>query len=73
MDNIKKKFHKIKSYNKQFCSIFGLQLSDYHDILTGFDICKFDKDIDCPDGISLKDWIKQEYGDNAALIIEQLI
>lgn len=66
----KKLFHDCKP---MFESMFKLSFDDYWDTMSGFDICKFDDDIKCPDGISLKDFLTEQYGEKASNLIEILI
>ena len=67
-------FNNIKSHNQEFCETFSpLRLSQFHDVFTGFDIVKFDKAIETPDGKSTKDWVIEKYGENAAELILKLI
>ncbi len=42
-------------------------------VFTGFNIVKFDKHLAVPEGISLKEWIRQKYGEDAVTLIETLI
>lgn len=77
---------KVASYNKQICKnkknefslYFNLNLNQFLagniiTLLTGFDIISFDKAIKTPDGISTKNWIKQQYGEKAQDLISWLI
>lgn len=65
---------KLHQYRNQFESLFvGLLLEDYINVITGFDICQFDKDIKTPRNTSLKDHLTKTYGENAAKLVESLI
>lgn len=66
----KKKLHQNRN---AFNSVFNLDLADYIDAVTGFDICQFDSDIKTPRGISLKDHLTKKYGENVAKLVEGLI
>jgi hypothetical protein len=64
---------------RKFKDIFGWQIMNYFSPLYGFNITKFDDDLkerygDYEDGAtSLKDFIKDKFGDNAVGVIEKLI
>jgi hypothetical protein len=64
---------------RKFKAIFGWQIMNYFSLLYGFNITKFDDDLkeqygDYEDGAtSLKDFIKDKFGDNAVGVIEKLI
>lgn len=61
-------------YKDVFCQVFKLYFTPYWDgNILGFDIVKFDKDIGCPDDISLKDFILKEYGQEGSDIIDGLL
>ena len=65
----KKLFH---DYSGQFNSTFNMQLDRFWD-MWGFDICAFDSAINCPDGISLKDFLAEQYGKDASELVEKLL
>lgn len=56
-----------------FQRFFRKSLSNYWNPITGFDIVKFDNDLNVPDGKSLKDFVIEKYGKDAARLIQQLI
>lgn len=61
-------------YSLQFSSIFHKNLADFWNIVTGFDIVKFDeKVIKPPDGTSTRDQILKDYGEEAVKVIDGLI
>ena len=60
-------------YPDVFRSIFRLELHDYMNYLTGFDIVKFDEAVKTPDGISTREWIQTQYGAEAINLIRKLI
>lgn len=57
----------------QFKRIFGVPLKDFMDILTGFDVVKFDQYLKTPDGTSTKNYITQKYGETATNLVMSLI
>jgi hypothetical protein len=72
--------HKSPEYGRliytlgdKFKRTFNLPLKNYIDLITGFDIVKFDEDIKTPDGISTKDFISKTYGEEAVKLIQSLI
>lgn len=71
-----KKMYKEKHY--EFKKLFNFDLKNYlgKDLvqrITGFDIVKFDEDIQTPSGISTKTFILQKYGQEAQTLIQCLI
>ncbi len=64
---------QIETYHRYFHKVFHLQLRDYMSIVTGFDVVKFDEHLAVPEGISTREWIRQQYGDNAVSLVETLI
>ena len=79
MNLLAEKFHKIRSYNNIFLKIFGVRLSLFHDVLTGFDIVKFDDTLKEKYGnyedeeTSMSDFIQKQFGDSGRKLIELLI
>lgn len=73
------KFHKRRSYSRQFRDLFHTQLEKYLHPILGFDIIAFDAYLHSihynfeDDGLSTKDFITREYGENAAQLILTLI
>ena len=65
----KKKQHQ---YTTLFKETFGLNLKDFMDALTGFDIVKFDAVIECPDDVSLENYLK-EISEEACSMIKDLL
>ena len=75
---MKKHIEKLKifhdKYQNEFKDIFGINLSEYWDNITGFDIVKFDEEfLKGPDRISCSDFIKNEYGEDARQFVLKLI
>jgi len=66
----KKLFH---DHAQEFKTTFDLPLDTYWDYVTGFDIVRFDDDLKCPDEISLKDFIANEFGEDASKLIGKLL
>jgi len=62
-----KRYFPTEKEKKEFENIFDLKLKDYFSIQYGFDVCKFNDDLKCPDGISLNDFLLQTYGDAGLL------
>lgn len=62
-----------KSRGQEFAMIFGKQLRRYLHPIFGFDSIQFDADIGTPDGISMHDWIMQNWGKSGVKLIEELI
>ncbi len=57
-----------------FERIFGVPLEDYWDKLFGFEIVKFNDEVVVPpDGISIKDEVIKNHGEEAAILLEELI
>lgn len=65
-----KLFH---NYEHQFQITFNTPLNKYWNFVTGFDVIKFDEDLKCPDGISLKDFITEKYNEEASGLIGKLL
>lgn len=58
---------------EEFFSTFNVPLSKYMDLLTGFDIIKFDDEVvKPPDGKSMEETILSTYGQKAVELIESL-
>jgi len=68
-----------KKYNQEhflkFKKIFGLNLKDFWDVYTGFDIIGFDEWIgdETENGKSCKDVVKERYGEDGVKLIRSLI
>lgn len=59
---------------QEFLETFHVSLSTFIDPrLLDFDIVKFDKWLQTPDGTSTKDYLDQKYGLRAMLLVEKLI
>ena len=57
-----------------FFEIFHVTLPQYMNLVTGFDICKFEKEVTkSPDGMSMEDVIRRDYGDGGVAVIKCLI
>jgi len=63
----------IGQYERSFKAVFKKDLHRYMHPLWGFDIVSFDADLEVPDGISTKDFIKSKYGLTAVHLIEDLL
>ena len=70
-----RKFSEGKKYNEEFCRIFcPARLSQYYEPIFGFNIVRFDQEIiKTPDGKSMANIIKKQYGERAEQIISELI
>ena len=65
---------KHDQYHKSFFRIFGIRLSRFFNLITGFDIVKFDDEVlHSQDGESSKDVVQREYGNEGVKIIMSLI
>ena len=65
---------KRKRYSSRFQRTFGRQLSGFFDLLTGFDVIKFDDEIaQPPDGVSTREVVQERWGDEGVNIILGLI
>ncbi|MFH1546968.1 MAG: hypothetical protein ABIC57_00605 [bacterium] len=61
-------------YRKDFERIFSIRFMSYFNMLTGFDIVKFDEQFLCtPDGQSAKDIVTIKYGQEGLTVIEKLL
>ena len=60
-------------YERSFKAVFKKDLHRYMHPLWGFDIASFDADLEVPDGISTKDFIKSKYGYPAVAMIKELL
>lgn len=64
---------KALKYEREFRRVFGVPLNPYIDLLTGFDVVKFDEQfIKSGDGC-MADSIRTKYGDTGVLLIGNLI
>jgi hypothetical protein len=59
---MKNRYFEKQQYDAAFRKIFGRPLSKYIHPLFGFDICKFDEDIQTPHNESLHDFIEKKFG-----------
>jgi cyanate lyase len=58
---------------KEFYQIFKKPVNQFWNVC-GFDICRFDEYLgEYPDGTSMKDFIREKYGDRAVELIQSLI
>jgi len=62
-----------KKHHIFFYNTFNRKLSEFMEFMTGFDIVAFDDYLKVPDGVSLKDYIREKHGDDAVTMIEALI
>ena len=56
-----------------FQDIFNTRLCKFYNPVTGFDVIAFDRFIGTPDGISMEQWIKREYGERGLNLIVDLL
>ncbi|MBT9148143.1 MAG: hypothetical protein DDT32_01913 [Syntrophomonadaceae bacterium] len=63
---------RVETYYLDFHKLFHLQLRDYLNIVIDFDVAKFNQHLNIPVGISTKEWIRQEYGEKAVILVETL-
>ena len=64
----------LHEHNQEFLSIFHVSLGTYWDILTGFDVVKFDEEfIKPPDGRSTNEMVNEIYGERAQELCHILI
>jgi hypothetical protein len=60
-------------YGAEFKRIFGVALTPYMDLFTGFRITQFDSEvIHSPDGKSMQDVISECYGEEAVRLLKRL-
>jgi len=57
----------------RFRQATGLNLFHYWDTLTGFDVLKFDAQIQTPDGVSTREHLRVTRGDVAVQVVEDLL
>lgn len=58
----------------EFKKLFGINMHGYWDILTGFDVVKFDEEfLKVPDGISTSQFLIDHYGTDAESFIRGLL
>jgi hypothetical protein len=61
-------------HGREFKSTFGMPLKNYMDLITGFDIVKFDEEIvKPPDGTSCQQAVKERWGEPAVKLIKSLM
>ncbi len=59
---------------REFQKVFGVRLFTYWDLVTGFDLIKFDDEvIKPPDGTSTAEAVEARYGSEAVKLIRGLI
>jgi hypothetical protein len=56
----------------EFQQIFGVRLKPYYDLLTGFDIIKFDELIKPGEDDSLEQAVRERFGDRAVELVKAL-
>lgn len=62
------------AYHREFEQIFGVSLMRYWDMVTGFDLVKFDAEVlQTPDHIGARDICIRKFGKRAADVIVYLI
>ena len=57
----------------KFLATFGVNLSRFFDIVTGFDVVTFDEWLEVPDGVSTNDHLVAKWGQDATDLIWSLI
>ncbi len=58
----------------KFRQTFGMSIGEYHNIVYGFDICRFDEQvIHSPDGESCAEAIERLYGKEALAMVSELV
>ena len=62
-----------KEDSRTFKKYFGVPLVDFVDVITGFDIVKFDEFLKVPEDKSLKEYLTSEYNEKAAKLIDGFI
>uniref|UniRef100_A0A6M3KK05 Uncharacterized protein n=2 Tax=viral metagenome TaxID=1070528 RepID=A0A6M3KK05_9ZZZZ len=71
---MKENNQKRLKYSTAFQLTFHRGLGDFWDIITGFDVIKFDEEvIKPPDGTSTRDQILKDYGEDTVKLVEGLI
>lgn len=74
MEYLIKNKNKEAKFHKDFQRIFGENLRNYFDYMTGFDICGFDeKIVKAPDGKSCREVCLEKYGEEGVRVIEGLL
>ena len=74
VQHILKERLKSLKWNMPFCKVFGKRLFNYwQGNVLGFDILKFDKDINPKQIRSLADFIQNNYGDTGTEVIKGLL
>jgi hypothetical protein len=63
----------VHDHEATFQATFGVSLSSFWELVTGFDIVKFDKWLETPDGVSTHDYLLQKYDQNALTLVEDLL
>ncbi|MBT9144077.1 MAG: hypothetical protein DDT32_02124 [Syntrophomonadaceae bacterium] len=71
-EQFSKNRERVVSYYQDFHKIFQLQLRDYLNIVIEFDVLKFDQHLNVPEGFSIREWVRQEYGEEAVILVETL-
>ena len=66
--HIYNKISQFEKYQFDFKRIFGFSITPYADPIFGFDITKFDEEIDVPVNSSCENHIRKEFGSNAVAI-----
>ena len=60
-------------HGRQFKSTFGVPLKAYMDLITGFDVVKFDEEVvKPPDGVSSEQVVEERWGKPAVELIKSL-
>ena len=73
-DIVKKNLDLRKKYHREFKMVFGIDLANYFDNITGFDVVKFDSEFVKPrTEESACAAVKRQWGDDAVALVMSLI
>ena len=64
---------KLSKERDEFKRYFKVDLYFYMNPITGFDLCRFERDIKVPVNVSMSGFIAREYGEKARDLILRLI
>ena len=62
-----------QKHERRFRRIFGVSMRPFLDLMTGFDIVRFDDWMKTPDGTSTSDFLRKTYGDEAHDLVTGLL
>jgi hypothetical protein len=67
-------YHKtLKNHQHRFQDLFGVHMTFYLKPIVGFRLDMFEKDFKVPDNMSIRSFVREEYGSDAVNLIEYLI